>query len=137
MQKRKLPEHKKAGIKPAFKNAYYLFFYLSGQFKTLLRQPEPVWQKMKSVSEQPVNPYRPVSRFQELKRRSASLLTGGFLRLSRMTTGAKIERSEAETMIGLSETDSFTSLTGLPKMKATVLGSALTGISDIFLMISI
>ncbi len=56
-----------------------------------------------------------------------------------MTTGAKesIERSEAETMIGLSETDSFTSLTGLPKMKATVLGSALTGISDIFLMISI
>lgn len=61
------------------------------------------------------------------------------MRLSRMTTGAKesIERSEAETMIGLSETDSFTSLTGLPKMKATVLGSALTGISDIFLMISI
>ena len=83
--------------------------------------------------------HRPVSSVHEWERRSTSLLTEGCLRLSCMTTGAKesIERSDAQTMIGRVKTAPVASVTGLPKIKATVRGSAFADISDIFLMTSI
>ena len=70
-------------------------------------------KETESVSQPPENAYLAVSRFHELKRRSTSLLTGGLLRLSRLTTGEKesIERREAGTMTGLQETDLFLFMT--------------------------